>query len=160
MLKGLWQSCTHTQFLLTNTQCATGKICTCDIEDALKDICNSFFPMATNYLTQFLRHSAELKWVTETYSIVKSKGKFLYSAVSSPQDRSKHFTLYFPGKSVQSLYLNFSGKYSAMLQLMHEGCSYRYPPLAIARCSFIQLSELEQCRMKKLSNGLTSQHRM
>ena len=31
---------------------------------------------------------------------------------------------------------------SHMLQLMHEGCSYTYPPLSIARYSFIQLSEL------------------
>ena len=32
----------------------------------------------------------------------KSKGKFLYSAVSSPQDHSKRFTLYFPDKPVHS----------------------------------------------------------
>ena len=32
----------------------------------------------------------------------KSKGKFLYSAVSSPQDRSKRFTLYFPDRPVHS----------------------------------------------------------
>ena len=38
---------------------------------------------------------------------------------------------------------------SHMVQLMHEGCSYTYPPLSIARYSFIQLSELEQCRVKK-----------
>ena len=31
---------------------------------------------------------------------IKSKGKFLYSAVSSPQDRSKRFTLYFPDRPV------------------------------------------------------------
>ena len=30
------------------------------------------------------------------------KGKFLYSTVSSPQDRSKHFTLYFPDRPVHS----------------------------------------------------------
>ena len=33
---------------------------------------------------------------------VKGKGKFLYSAVSSPQDRSKRFTLYFPDRPVHS----------------------------------------------------------
>ena len=32
----------------------------------------------------------------------KGKGKFLYSAVSSPQDRSKCFTLYFPDRPVHS----------------------------------------------------------
>ena len=30
------------------------------------------------------------------------KDRFLYSAVSSPQDHSKHFTLYFPDRPVQS----------------------------------------------------------
>ena len=30
------------------------------------------------------------------------KGKFLYNALSSPQDRSKHFTLYFPHRPVHS----------------------------------------------------------
>ena len=43
---------------------------------------------------------------------------------------------------------------SYMLQLMREGCSYTYPPLSIARDSFIQLTELEQCRVKKHSHGL------
>ena len=39
-----------------------------------------------------------------------------------------------------------------MLQLMREGCSYTYPPLSIVRYSFIQLSELEQCRVKKVAH--------
>ena len=45
---------------------------------------------------------------------------------------------------------------SHMLQLLHEGCSYTYPPLSIARYSFIQLSELEQCRVKKLAQGFNT----
>ena len=45
---------------------------------------------------------------------------------------------------------------SHMLQLMREGCSYTYPPLSIARYSFIQLSELEQCRVKKLAKGFNT----
>ena len=40
---------------------------------------------------------------------------------------------------------------SHMLQLMREGCSYTYDPLSIVRYSFIQLSELEQCRVNKLA---------
>ena len=32
----------------------------------------------------------------------ESKGKFLCSAVSSPRDRSKRFTLYFPDRPVHS----------------------------------------------------------
>jgi len=42
---------------------------------------------------------------------------------------------------------------SRMLQLMREGCSYTYPPLSIAKYSFIQLNEMEQCRVKKLAEG-------
>ena len=38
---------------------------------------------------------------------------------------------------------------SHMPQLMGEGCSYTYTPLSIAIYSFIQLSELEQCRVNK-----------
>ena len=45
---------------------------------------------------------------------------------------------------------------SHMLQLMREGCSYTYPPLSIARYSFIQLSELEQCRVKKSAQGFNN----
>ena len=45
---------------------------------------------------------------------------------------------------------------SQMLQLMREGCSYTYPPLSIARYSFIQLSALEQCRVKKLAQDLNT----
>ena len=43
-----------------------------------------------------------------------------------------------------------------MLQLMREGCSYTYPPLSIARYWFIQLSELEQCRVKTLVQGFNA----
>ena len=43
-----------------------------------------------------------------------------------------------------------------MLQLMREGCSYTYPPLSVARYSCIQLSELEQCRVKKLAQGFNT----
>ena len=43
-----------------------------------------------------------------------------------------------------------------MLQLMREGCSYIYPPLSIARYSFLQLSELKQCRVKKLAQGVNT----
>ena len=43
-----------------------------------------------------------------------------------------------------------------MLQLMRKDCSYTYPPLSIARYSFIHLSELEQCRVKVLSQGFNT----
>ena len=49
---------------------------------------------------------------------------------------------------------------SHMLQLMCEGCSYTYPPLSIVRYSFKQLSELEQCRVKKLAQGFNTAARI
>ena len=42
---------------------------------------------------------------------------------------------------------------SHMLQLMREGCSYTYPLLSIGKYSFIQPSELEQCRVNKFAQG-------
>ena len=56
-------------------------------------------------------------------SLLTNKGKFLYSAVSSPQDRSKRFSLYFSDTISTSL-----GSIQRQLQLMREGCSYTYPP--------------------------------
>ena len=46
------------------------------------------------------KHTWEL--VHLSVSIQSKKCKFLYSAVSSPQDRSKRFTLYFPDRPVHS----------------------------------------------------------
>ena len=43
-----------------------------------------------------------------------------------------------------------------MQQLKREGCSYTYPPLSIAKYSVIQVSEMEQCRVKKLAHGLNT----
>ena len=43
-----------------------------------------------------------------------------------------------------------------ILQLMREGCAYTYPPLSIDRYSFIQVSELEQCRVKKRAQGFNT----
>ena len=39
-------------------------------------------------------------------------------------------------------------------------CSYTYPSLSIARYSFIQLSEYEQCRVKKLAQGFNTAARI
>ena len=68
------------------------------------------------------------------------------------------FTRYFPGRPVQSTTVSTSlwEASSHMLQLMREGCSYTYPPLSIARYSFIQLSELEQFRVKTLAQGVNT----
>ena len=90
-----------------------------------------------------------------TFCKKKGKGKFLYSAVSSPQDRSKRFTLYFPGRPVHS------DTISASLGSIHTYATINVRRLLVPTTvySFIQLSELEQCRVKKnLPNVLTPQH--
>ena len=73
----------------------------------------------------------------------KGKGMVLYSAVSSPLDRSKRFTLFaLPDRPVHSDTNSASpGSILAMQQLRND-YSLTCPPLSIARYSFIQLSRL------------------
>ena len=77
---------------------------------------------------------------------------FLYSAVYSPLDCSKRFTLFaFPGRPVHSDTNSASpGSILAMQQLRATTKSHTFPPLSIARYSFIQLSQLgRQWRERK-----------
>ena len=78
------------------------------------------------------------------------KGKFLYSALSSPQDRSKRFTLYFPDRPVHS------DTISASLGSIQPNATINAWRLSIVRYSFIQLSELEQFRVKKTCQGFNT----
>ena len=61
-------------------------------------------------------------------------------------DRSKRFTLFaFPGRPVHSdTVLGFSGSILARQQLRAKTKSLTFPPLSIARYSFIQLSRLRR----------------
>ena len=62
------------------------------------------------------------------------------------KDCSKRFTLYFPGSPIQSdadTSLGSMQPYAA-----NNATRTRINHLSIARYSFIQLSEREQCRMK------------
>ena len=61
--------------------------------------------------------------------MITNKGEFLYSTVSNPENRPRRVTLY-----------TMAGQFNRT-------------PLSIARYSFTQLSELEQCRVKKLAIG-------
>ena len=94
--------------------------------------------------------------------VKKSKGKFLYSAVSSPQDRSKRFTLYFPDRPVHpdtiSVSLGSIQPYAAInaRKLLVHISTTVYSQVLI----FIQLSELEQCRVKKLAQGFNTAARI
>ena len=68
---------------------------------------------------------------------------FLYSAVSSPLDRSKHFTIFaLPGRPV-CYDINPASPVSILArQQLHNNYSLTFLPLSIARYSFIHLSEL------------------
>ena len=86
---------------------------------------------------------------------VKGKGMVLYSAVSSPLDRSKRFTLSSPDRPVHSSTHSASlGSILAMQQLRND-YSLTCPPLSIARYSFcIQLTRLR--RRETNENAQTS----
>ena len=94
----------------------------------------------------------------------KKKGKKVSSYIAQyPVLRTAQSALHFT--SLTDLFTQTPSRLlweasSHMLQLMREGCSYTYPLLSIPRYSFIQLSELEQCRVKKHAQGLTRQHRI
>ena len=68
---------------------------------------------------------------------------FLYNTVSSPLDRSKRFTLFaLLGRPVHSDTNSASlGSILARQQLRAKTKSLAFPPLFIARYSFIQLSQ-------------------
>ena len=79
----------------------------------------------------------------------------LYSAVSSPLDRSKRFTLSSPGRPAHSdTVLGFSWKHSSHAAITRNDYSLTFPPLSIARYSCIQLSRLRRREVKE--NAQTS----
>ena len=84
----------------------------------------------------------------------RENGMFLYSAVSSPLDRSKRFTLSSPGRPVHSGTNSASpGSILAMQQLRND-YSLTFPPLSIARYSFIQLTRLRHREENKNAQTL------
>ena len=97
------------------------------------------------------------RWLkTDVQRHPHQQGKFLYSAVSSPQDRSKRFTLYFPDRLVQSDTISASlgsiqpyAAINARRLLVHISTTVYSQVL-------IQLNELEQCRVKKLAQGFNT----
>ena len=76
-----------------------------------------FSTALTNQATSVRKLATEFSPLTpkqERNKKVKGKGMFLYSAVSSPLDRSKRFTLSSPGRPVHSdTVLGFSWKHSS-----------------------------------------------
>ena len=95
------------------------------------------------------------------FSVKKSKGSSYIAQY--PVLRTAQSALHFT--SLTDLFTQIPSRLlweasSHMLQLMREGCSYTYPPLSIVRYSFKQLSELEQCRVKKLAQGFNAAARI
>ena len=84
--------------------------------------------------------------VLNTTVIIHTKTKKVHSYTARyPVLRTTQSALDFtPGRPVHSNAISFSGKHSAILQLLHKDYSFTYPPLSVARYSFIQLSELWQ----------------
>ena len=79
----------------------------------------------------------------------------LYSAVSSPLDRSKRFTLSSPGRPVHSdTVLGFSWKHSSHAAIAQRLFTHISTTVYIARYSFIQLSRLRRREVKE--NAQTS----
>ena len=73
------------------------------------------------------------------------KGMILYSAVSSPLDNSKRFTLFLPWQTCSFRHeQGFSWKHSGDAAIPGNDYSLTFPPLSIARYSFIQLSQLRR----------------
>ena len=82
---------------------------------------------------------------------IYGKKDILYSAVSSPLDRSKRFTLFaLPDRPVHSDTNSASpGSILARHQLRAKIKSPTFPPLSIARYSFIQLSQQVRQRRER-----------
>ena len=81
-------------------------------------------------------------WVC-MHACKKDKCMFLYSAISSPSDRSKRFTLH----PLADLFIQFafSGKNSDTHKLLPEDYLLTFAQMSTARYSFIQLSEMGHC---------------
>ena len=102
------------------------------------------------HTTRFSMHTCNL-------DLGDSKGKFLYSAVSNPQDCSKRFTHYFPDRPVQSNTISTSlGSIQPYATINARRLLVHIHHLSIARYSFIQSSGLEQCRVKILAQGFNT----
>ena len=98
----------------------------------------------------------------ETYTggeCIEKRYAFFFYKTQYPVHWTTESALHFtasPGRPEGSFSyrLDFSGKHSAMLQLLYEGYSLTLPPLSITRYSFIQLSE--QGRRGENENSQTS----
>ena len=76
------------------------------------------------------------------HSAINRKRYVLYSAVSSPLDHSKRFTLFLPWQTCSFRHqLGFSWKHSSYAAITRDDYSLTCPPLSIAKYSFIPVGE-------------------
>ena len=104
-------------------------------------------------------YPAWMRWCLAKQVCNKLKSKVISYIAQYPVLRTAQSALHFT--SLADLFTQTPSQLlweasSHMLQLMCEGCSYTNPPLSLARYLFIQLSELEQCRVKKLAQGFNT----
>ena len=114
---------------------------------------------SVRYSTRYIPHSVydsldrlatAIEPSERTSSIINfyciKKGRFLYSACSQSVGPLKAFHTLPPPPPQQNCsfrhQLDFSGKHSSHAAITREDYSLTFPPLPIARYSFIQLSEL------------------
>ena len=87
--------------------------------------------------------------LVDFFIVKKGKCMFLHSAVSSPLDRSKRFTLFLPWQTCSFQHqLGFSWKHSSHAAVTRIDYSLTFTQLSIVRYSFIQLSE-EGCQWRE-----------
>ena len=131
----------------------------------LTSVKHFFIEVYFTYISKKVIFEKKLSTTTVVYNIFTctgicvraTKGKKVISCIArypvfGTAQRSFHFTSW-QTCSFQC-YFDLSGKHSATLQLLLEYYSFRHPSLSVARCSFIQLSELWQSGMNEIANGL------
>ena len=101
-------------------------------------------------------HVKHFGWCHET-QFVKFSRVYLYNAMSSPQDRSRRFTLY----SLSDLFSRTPSRllWGVFIHVAINARSlfvHKYPPLSLV----VQLSNLEHCRVKEFAQDSTQQRRI
>ena len=97
-------------------------------------------------------------WLTYLSGDIRNatKGKFLYTAVSSPQDRSKRFTVYFPDRPVHSDTISASLGSIQPYATINARWLRVHISTSIYSQVLIYTAELEQCRVTKLAQSFNT----
>ena len=132
------------------------------------DICSSIYVcfnlihIVFQYICNSYSHNYVCSIIARTRIIIsKVKGKVCFHVPKYPVRWTAQSTLHFTPWQTCSFrhQVDFSGKHSAMLQLLHEDYSLTFPPLSITRYSSIQLSELGHCGENENAQASKQQRR-